>query len=865
MANKPLLVFPVPERLEPTHRRGGPSHFRVPSHQRQIERVTPRLERLREAFDARRAELRDNPLGIAPEKVLVFETIGSVASFVGAVRRTGMEWLFEWTEEDIEPDDDFAFDERPEKPLKGQLYLVLSDNHAMQQFIGLWENWQQNPDIKFPFGLNAWRTLFRQLKDIRYWDTEDRLLGTGVLEYWNERLAAEDEIVRFEVELWHRKNGQRRSTAEEVVRELIHELDGQVLHISHIEQIAYHALLAELPIRAIPAFIGNGNNEIRLLKCDEIMYFRPAGQCVTEAPEGEAVELEKPIPSVQQEARLPPVTALLDGLPIEQHHWLENRIIIDDPDAWEDDYPASDRQHGTAMASLIIHGDCEDATSPIHRPLYVRPILKPDHGAFRTPHPEVIPTDVLEIDLVHRAVLRLFEGDEDNPPVAPTIRIINLSIGDPNQAFDRAMSAWARLLDWLSWEYQVLFIVSSGNYSNTIEIDIPRAELGTADAETIQSMVAVSISNEGHSRRLLSPSESINAITVGATHVDANLDNQFGHLIDPYTLGLVPSPINAIGLGYRRSIKPDLLMPGGRIVFESVLGGGSPNTSLRPVEYAGPPGQLVAAPGSQPGDLASSKYRCGTSNAAALASRNATLIYENVLCPLMERLEQDTLQKAHEAVLIKALLAHSASWGDISSQYRDALLTPENSRNFREYVARYLGYGATNIERVMNCTDQRVTILGWGDIQPDEAHAFYLPLPPSLAGRRIRKRFTVTLAWLSPINPAHQAYRRSALWVDFPNNTKPEDILLVDRQEGQWQMVRRGTLQHEIREGESATDYSGNDHMLVKVNCRPDAGSLDVEVPYALAVTIEVAEGLDVPVYNEIRERIRPQVPVAAR
>jgi len=52
---------------------------------------------------------------------------------------------------------------------------------------------------------------------------------------------------------------------------------------------------------------------------------------------------------------------------LEHHKCLENRLIIDDPEAWAAEYPASERVHGTAMASLILHGDLAGLEQPLPR------------------------------------------------------------------------------------------------------------------------------------------------------------------------------------------------------------------------------------------------------------------------------------------------------------------------------------------------------------------------------------------------------------------------------------------------------------------------------------------------------------------
>lgn len=116
---------------------------------------------------------------------------------------------------------------------------------------------------------------------------------------------------------------------------------------------------------------------------------------------------------------------------------------------------------------------------------------------------------------------------------------------------------------------------------------------------------------------------------------------------------------------------------------------------------------------------------------------------------------------------------------------------------------------------------------------------------------------TVTLAWFSPIHPRHRNYRQAAVWFDIEH-----EKLRVKRQEAEWKLTRNGTLQHEVLEGEQAAPFAEDETMLVKVNCRSDAGVLEGTVRYGLLVTIEVAEQLGIPIYDEIAARIRPAVQV---
>ena len=125
---------------------------------------------------------------------------------------------------------------------------------------------------------------------------------------------------------------------------------------------------------------------------------------------------------------------------------LAGRVALDDPDAWSEDYPANDRIHGTMMASLMAHGELDANEPSLPTMIYARPIMRPDRADWRGAPVESIPENVITEDLIHRAVVRIFTGENGRPPVAPSVRIISLAIGDPSVLFDRVMSPLARLL-----------------------------------------------------------------------------------------------------------------------------------------------------------------------------------------------------------------------------------------------------------------------------------------------------------------------------------------------------------------------------------------------------------------------------------
>jgi len=663
-----------------------------------------------------------------------------------------------------------------------------------------------------------------------------------------ERVRHNEKVIPCEIELWFRSEPARRRTVKDRLSAIIEALQGRVLSEAVIEDIAYHALLAQLPIGCVAALIEGMGQDSSLVQCEAIQFFRATGQMAGIISEDErttdSATFESPPFGLRE-----PVVALLDGLPLQNHRRLAGRLVIDDPDDFESDYPAAERRHGTAMASLILHGDLDATESPLPRTIYVRPILRPDLKDWRPLRQETVPENTLVVDLVHRTVRRIFEGEAGGPAAAPQICVINLSIGIRDRLFDRTMSPLGRLLDWLAWKYQVLFIVSTGNHMHAIECTLSQAEATNLTARELQPHIIRAVASDARHRRLLSPAEAVNVLTVGAVHKDASSGPSIPRAIQPYTDDGLPSVINAQGMGYRRAIKPEILLPGGRVVLRESLES-SANAQFEVYTQTRKPGQSVAAPGSTPGDLSYAWHTRGTSNAAALASRAAGGLYD-MLKDLRDEPGGEMIELVPYAIWLKTLLTHAASWGPAGGVLALTLRTPENSLQFREYVTRLLGYGLSVPGRVSECTEHRVTALGGGSLQKDQAHTHRFPLPPSLSGKHCWRRLTITLAWLTPINARHQAWRRADL-----HFTPPTSALRVARKEADWRAVQRGTVQHEILEGEKAAAYVDGANLEIEVSCRAKAGALEQPVPYALATTVEVAEEIGVDIYDEVRVRV---------
>ena len=858
MPERPLLILgrPTPADRDPGRRGMGP-RINFPGSRRQGQRITPRLEALERSMEARRLRLQADAAGAEIEQVVVFETVGTIESFLKAVERIpGLEWLAEFEEEDIPADEDFRWTAAKDagEPLEGTLYLVLENAQGLQQLLALWNRYQRQPDAAFARGLAPIKNLFKQLKDVRRWDAVDRVRETGIEQNWREQIELGNQAIRFEVDLWFRESAEARARVSGTFRRAITQIGGQVVHESTIPEIRYQGVLVEIPSAPVQEVLNHFDAllllpETNFIRAQEVMFFRPLPQCSIPIDEEAAPEGSPALPTTPL-ASLAPIIALLDGLPLANHHRLAGRLIIDDPDNWEQDYLAEHRQHGSAMASLILHGDLKGEGRALGRPVYVRPIMRAVQrgGSWR----EETPLDNLPIDLTYRALRRMFEGDGGLPPQAPTIRIVNFSIGDGARPFLHDLSPWARLLDWAAHRYNILINVSCGNHADlSLPLSLPQLNALSVEDRCVHVFRHV-FSNARH-RRILSPAEAVNALCVGATHEDHASTVSIGYRADVCPHGF-PSPLNALNGGYRRGIKPDLLLPGGRQLFTPVMQGAQ--IRLDPLLHKISPGQLVAMPGPG-GALNAEGYVRGSSNSTALATRSAGLLCE-MAAELRAAAGDAQLPESATAVLLKALLVHGASWPDAWRALSSILPEGYTEGQIRKLMMQLSGYGKFDLSRVIECTAQRATLFGCGILAPEQGHVYRVPLPPSLNATIEFRRLIITLAWLTPLNQRHRNYRGAVLWFD-----PPTDPLQVNRCAADHNAVRRGTVQHEILDGRRAVAVADGDALEIKVNCREDAGGFDgMEIPYAVAITLEASVNSTLPIYEEIRTRIHPAVRV---
>jgi hypothetical protein len=852
--DRPLLNLPAPTPLRPPPKHGGGTSVSRPSRDRQRERIDPRFARLSAVAEtpAQLIALRDDPASIAPERAIVFEVEGSLKDFYEQARGIGLEYLGDF-EEEFDPSVDFFVEDKPNEKLSGRIYLAMPDVRALRELLSLWDRYKQKR--RMPKGRSEWRELFSRLIDVRPWGPQDRISAEAITAWEDDLSRAPDAPVRLEIELWYHEDENKRREAFQTLNAEIAAAGGQIIHHATIGEIHYDAALIDLPATYVRSLISR--DEVRLAQVDEIMFLRP--QSVARHVGAAELTGEESTALPGDTRHTEPIVALLDGLPIENHVRLVGRLNVDDPEGLAATYPVARREHGTEMASLIIHGDLNAGEAPLQRRLYVRPILRPTaNGEERTP------SDRLLVDVIHQAVRRIKAEDGGQPAAAPEVIVINLSLGDEKRPYTGTMSPLGRLLDHLSIRYRVLFLVSAGNIFSRLPVAAfnTSIEFDAATPEERENAILTALNDSKSQRTLLSPAESINTLTIGAAHSgSAFTGNLPNGRVDPFMDEELPNIISAMGLGFRKIVKPELLLAGGRAPVSVVASGAG--ISIAPVRVGA---QFFGLKAARPSPVGSTRYEdftFGTSVSTALATRAAHRIHD-VLMDRNGGSNHADIDATYMPLVLKALLVHSAQWG-AKSVWFDRTFQPQGIGSHfarRDDIARLLGYGVPKIDRVLDCTENRATLLGVNSIAPESSLLYRIPLPDGLDGVRVPRGLTITLAWFSPVNPRHQGYRMAALDVSSGSDQKfwiaPNRALQPTDK-----ATARGTVFHERRTGDAASVFVDDGHLLLRLTCRASAGNLAENIPYALAISMEASVEAGIPVYDQVRVKLTAPIPAA--
>ena len=861
MTDRPILRLP---NSRPAGRMtGAPARFPRPrgaGRRRQGQRFRHEFERLDSALarDDAAHELRRDPFGIAPERALVFVTAVPIGDFARAARLVGLEVLSEIElEEDYDLPDDLIAEHRD--AASPTLYATMPTQDAFIQLLRLWRSYQAGHDAEH--GYAPWWRLFDMLAELRPWGPEDRLSADNRIEFEN-RLPLDDEAeVRLEVEHWPTQDKDNRHQWRRETEAKIAALQGRIIDRSAIHEgsFVYDAMLVGLTASIVREMLDDPRAPNGLATLDGLQFVLPQTIAQSVPSHSQPVDADRNDFDGFNSAS-PFRVLLLDGTPIAGHRTLDGGVAIEDVHDLVDRSIVANRRHATAMASLILRGDLNSDGHPLRdsRLLAMPLLVDTEDGATS-------PDDRLFVDLVHTALQSAFRDDD---PLAPEAFVVNFSVGVRGSNFAGRISSLARLLDWWSSQAGVLFVVSAGNVER--DLRIPGMALSAFEGLSLperQKLVRATQRQHRYERTLLAPSEALNAFTVGA----ASLDPAPPHMDPaPNTVQVqgesdtLPAISSGLGLGPFRTIKPDVIGIGGHHELRALPAGDE--LRLRVVSQSARTGLSVATAG-----FGSPQSRArGTSCAAALVTRsllNATAALTDEGGPYEGR----ELSRNDLALLTRALAINAGRWPDAARALYDAEKAANGGRfqQAGEEVARHFGYGFLNPDLMSEAPLYGVTLVGLGQVRKDRGTIFDMPLPSSLSGDSVGRSMLVTVTWFSPVEPARARYRLAALEAIAADG----DVFEDDAEDKHWTLamkseppavalIKRGTAwsRRLVHNRVRAPEFDEAATLPIRVQCRDASGGgldPDLDIPFAIAVTLQVAATAEYDVHEEIRNQLQ--------
>lgn len=439
-------------------------------------------------------------------------------------------------------------------------------------------------------------------------------------------------------------------------------------------------------------------------------------------------------------------------------------------------------------------------------------------------------------------------------------RIFNLSQGDLNYPYnDKKPRAWTCVLDELQREYDILFIVSSGNYDYTYEHDVKNI---------LADYPKYFFTDE--KARVIDPAASSISHTVGGMALSSipfvASDERISAL--PISQKNQISSSTRIGPGIQKAIKPEFVAYGGDNVFNTMLSKISPNVGNYVISLSN---KLTDGLFCQ--DV-------GTSFAAPYVSHIAALVlerYPHISNNLLRAILASASSVPKEIELQIEKLDDTEEFINCLQPSFKQNVKGQMRANKKKMLHYLVGYGYPIQDMATDSFEQRVMLLAdmkdENAIQVDKNHIFEIPIPKEFEAAKGKKRITVSLAYNPDVRKTRMDYLGKSMSFDLIRGKSLEEVYQVcasqaglDEEEKKERFESKyicdigncgktlreyGTLQKGTFEF-SRSSYGENYYLVV--DCKKN-WSVEKQ-NYALVVTYQV-EDKSVKIYELLKNRIR--------
>lgn len=375
---------------------------------------------------------------------------------------------------------------------------------------------------------------------------------------------------------------------------------------------------------------------------------------------------------------------------INRHTLLDNHVSIRSSvnKSWGT-YDDPQFPHGSYMAGVCLFYNLNDIMTKNETILLEHKIesikILPEYGHTQTPRE-------LYGEVTNRAISIL---NIENPSAN---RVICMAVTSDDDKQDGSPSSWSAEIDRISYEENLLFIISGGNiYPEQIEEGL--AVLDGQDTSLINDSYTIQ-----------NPAQAWNALTVGGyTDLDLLVNND-NENIEPLVMHGDISPYSRTSTLWHKKwgIKPDVVCEAGNAALDKL------NNTIESLE------DFSLMTTNSNSLVESFKFINGTSPATAQVS----YIAANIMNKYPELWPQT----------VRGLIVHSADWTKkMKSKYLDNHTKSEYSN-----LLKKCGYGVPSLERAINTVENRVNLIIEDTIKPydkksmNEMHLHEIPWPEDI-------------------------------------------------------------------------------------------------------------------------------------
>lgn len=512
---------------------------------------------------------------------------------------------------------------------------------------------------------------------------------------------------------------------------------------------------------------------------------------------------------------------VIDSGIMENHKFIAPAIKKNNSKSYIDDLSTADHVpgggHGTKVAGAILYPKgISGIESPYKLPCFIRNLrILNERNVLQNTYPAGIIKQIVDEN-----------GD---------CKIYNLSVSSNTPYRTKHMSTWAAIIDKLSFENDLLFLISVGNIHSQVIRDF--------------ILKGANYPNYLEERccKLANPSQSCFSLAVGSVNHVAFEDEYWKSLGGENDI----SAFSRIGAGIWNTIKPDVVEYGGGLIV-------SKNGMQQIREHEATSPELIRS--TLHGGGAIGRDSVGTSFSTPKVAHLAAVLKQ--------------LYPNESVNLIRALIAQGARLPG------DFFLNPTKTS------VQYFGYGLPILERITKNTDHRITFYNSGKIVAEEGHLYSLKIPEGLRGQgdEYDILIEVSLAYSAQIRRTRQKTKSYlSTWLDWTTSKIDEsfddfkDYALKEPEEKEpnydseyrqglksfnWK-IRNRSDHGEVLDINRNNSTLQKDWTILKSYELPEEISFAVrghkgwdknklEVPYSLSVSIEIL-GADIPIYESIR------------